>query len=75
MSTKFQVTFPDLLMAQLKREAKRLDISVAEFIRQSTEASLRAKKRTGEFVDPFALITGIVNADETDLASRVDEIY
>jgi hypothetical protein len=75
MSTKFQVTFPDSLMAQLRRESKRLDISVAEFVRQSTETSLRAKKRTGGFVDPFASITGIVNSNETDLASRVDEIY
>ena len=75
MSTKFQVTFPDPLMAQLKRESKRLDISVAEFVRQSTESSLRAKRRSGEFVDPFASITGLVNSDETDLASRVDEIY
>ncbi|MEO5925922.1 MAG: hypothetical protein ABIR70_19035 [Bryobacteraceae bacterium] len=75
MSTKFQVTFPDPLMAQLKRESKRLDISVAEFVRQSAEATLRGKRRTGGFVDPFASITGLVNSDETDLASRVDEIY
>ncbi len=75
MSTKFQVTFPDPLMSQLKRESKRLDISVAEFVRQSTETSLRAKKRSSGFVDPFASITGIVDCKETDLASRVDEIY
>ncbi len=75
MSTKFQVTFPDSLMAQLKRESKRLDISVAEFVRQSTEVSLRAKRRTEGFVDPFTSITGIVDSQDKDLASRVDEIY
>ena len=75
MSTKFQVTFPDPLMAQLKRESKRLDISVAEFVRQSTEVTLRASRRTSAVVDPFASITGIVDSRDTDLASRVDEIY
>jgi hypothetical protein len=75
MSIKFQVTFPDPLMAQLKRESKRLDISVAEFVRQSTEASLRSTRRTSGFVDPFESITGIVDSRDRDLASRVDEIY
>jgi hypothetical protein len=75
MSTKFQVTFPDPLMTQLKREARRLEISVAEFVRQSAEVSLRAQRRTSGFVDPFASITGIVDSRDKDLASRVDEIY
>jgi hypothetical protein len=75
MSTKFQVTFPESLMTQLKRESKRLDISVAEFVRQSAQANLRARRHNGEFVDPFASITGIVTSGERDLAARVDEIY
>ena len=75
MSTKFQVTFPDPLMAQLKRESKKLGVSVAEFVRQSAEASLRSKRHTSGFADPFEPITGIVNSRQKDLASRVDEIY
>lgn len=66
---KFQTTFPDVLMARLKRESKRRGISVAEFLRRSVEASLRVK------VDPFASITGIVGSHCRSLARRVDEIY
>ncbi|MEP6962085.1 MAG: hypothetical protein ABI995_08400 [Acidobacteriota bacterium] len=75
MSVKFQVTFPAPLMAQLKRESKRLDVSVAEFIRQSAEIRLREKRTNGSVMDPFAAITGLVDSKQRDLASRVDEIY
>ena len=73
MSTKFQVTLPDGLAHELKREAARRRIPLAQFIRGTMEARLREDRKTNP-ADPFAGITGIVDAAETDLAARVDEV-
>ena len=63
MSTKFQVALPDGLAHEVKREAARRGMSVAEFIRRTMEARLR-EDRTTNTADPFAGITGIVDAAE-----------
>ena len=73
MSTKFQVTLPDALAHELKREAARRRMPLAEFIRRTMEARLREDRKTNP-ADPFAGVTGIVDAAETDLAARVDEV-
>ena len=73
MSMKFQVTLPETLLLELKRVAEEEGVSAAEFIRETVEERLR--RRVGrEGTDPFASITGLVESEETDLASRVDEI-
>ena len=72
MSTKFQVMLPDGLARELKREAARRKIPLAEFIRRTMQARLREDRRTDP-ADPFAGVTGIVDAAETDLAARIDE--
>ena len=72
MSTKFQLTLPDGLARELKREAVRRRMPVAEFIRRTKQARLREDRETNP-ADPFAGITGIVDATETDLAAGVDE--
>ena len=72
MSTRFQVTLPDGLARELKREAARRKIPLAEFIRRTMQARLREDRRTDP-ADPFAGVTGIVDAAETDLAARIDE--
>ena len=72
MSTKFQVTLPDGLARELKREAARRGMPVAEFIWRTMQARLRKDRKTNR-ADPFAGITGIVDAAETDLAARADE--
>jgi len=74
VSVKFQITLPDSLAAQIQVAARRLKVPRAEFIRDCVEQRLRelnGRRRRG---DPFASITGIVDTDETDLASRIDEI-
>ena len=73
MSVKFQVTLPESLMAKLKRSADAAGVSVAELIRQTMQDQLRrdSQKRKS---DPFDSITGLVDSDETDLASRIDEV-
>ena len=71
MSRKIQITLPDDLVADLKREAARLGIPLAEFIRQTMKECLRKRKRDA---NPLASITGLVDSDERDLASRVDEV-
>ena len=48
-------------------------VSAAEFIRETVEERLRRRARREE-TDPFATITGLVESEETDLASPVDEI-
>jgi hypothetical protein len=73
MSTKFQVTLPDGLAHELKREAARRRMPLAESTRRTMEAQLREDRNTNP-ADPFAGVTGIVDAAETDLAARVDEV-
>jgi hypothetical protein len=73
VSTKFQITLPDGLARELKREAARRNMPLAEFIRQTMVARLREDRKTNP-ADPFAGVTGIVDAAETDLVARVDEV-
>ncbi len=72
MSQKFQITLPEDLAAELKQEAARQGVPLAEFIRQTMRERLRVAAVSHR--DPLASITGIVDGAETDLSSRVDEI-
>lgn len=60
-------------MAELKRAAEKMGLSAAELIRQTLTDSLRAG-REGRTSDPFAAITGLVDSEESDLASQVDRV-
>jgi metal-responsive CopG/Arc/MetJ family transcriptional regulator len=73
MSVRFQITVPEWLMAELKRSADSAGISVAELIRQIMQDRLRRDSRKSKG-DPFVSITELVDSDETDLASRIDEV-
>jgi hypothetical protein len=73
MSVKFQITLPEQLMAELKRESEKTGVSVAELIRHTMDDRLRAGRRPLKR-DPFEAIDGLVASDETDLASQVDRI-
>jgi len=73
MSMKFQVTLPEGLLVELKRAAAEQGVSVAEFIRETVQERLR-RQTTDKKGDPFAAITGLVDSDERDLASRVDDV-
>ena len=73
MSVKFQITLPDTLAARLKRAAAQQKVPLAQFIRETMEERLR-RASAPRNRDPFASITGLVDSDETDLSSRVDEI-
>ena len=76
MSTKFQVTFPEALLARLRLTSKRKQVPVAGLVRQLVEDGLRREKQLSpRAAHPLAAIVGIVDSPETDLASRVDEIY
>ena len=72
MSHKFQITLPEDLAVELKQEAARQGVPLAEFIRQTMRERLRVASVSQR--DPLASITGIVDGAETDLSSRVDEI-
>lgn len=75
MSQKFQITLPDDLALDLKQEAARHGVPVAEFIRQTIREKLRqSRSRSRGNKQPLAAIVGIVNSDEADLAAHVDEI-
>lgn len=74
MSVKFQITLPDSLAAQISVAARRLKVPRAEFIRDCVEQRLRELNGRRPPQDPFASIRGILDSDETDLSTRVDEI-
>ena len=48
-------------------------VSVAELIRQTMTDRLRRNGRRTR-TDPFEAITGLVNSEEVDLASKIDEV-
>jgi len=60
-------------MAALARGAQAKWVSVAEFIHRTVTDRLRDFPR-GSKRDPFDAITSLVDSDETDLASHVDQI-
>jgi len=75
MSRKFQITLPDDLAAELREAAVARGIPLAEFFRQVMRENLRqSRSRSREQGNPLASIAGIVDGEETDLASRVDDI-
>ena len=73
MSVKYQITLPDDLAAELKATAERLNVPLAQFIRDTMARRLKDLK-TKRTKDPFASIRGLLKTSETDLSSRVDEI-
>lgn len=73
MSMKFQITLPDDLALALKETASRERVPLAQFIRETMVIRLRERK-SAPGSDPFASITGLVDAPDTDLAANVDEI-
>ena len=73
MSVKYQITLPENLASEMKSVAARLRIPLAQFIRETVEERLH-KVKSDNSDDPFKAITGLVDTNETDLASRVDEV-
>lgn len=74
MSVKFQLVLPDPLAAELKREALRMKLPLAQWIRQAMEDQLRLRRTTSSR-DAFAFLDDIlIDESETDVAARVDEI-
>jgi hypothetical protein len=57
-----------LIWSELKRAAEEMGVSAAEFIRQTMSDRLRRSSQRPE-IDPFSSITGLVESDESDLAS------
>jgi len=73
MSVKFQITLPGDLAVELKQAAAREKLPLAQFIRETMVIRLR-QPRAASGGDPFASITGLVDAPDTDLSESVDEI-
>jgi len=73
MSTKFQITLPEDLAAELKETAARREVSLAQFIRETMEEKLKDLQES-DASDPFSWMDGLADTTETDLAARVDEI-
>lgn len=72
---KFQVTLPDDFAEEARTVSARLQIPLAQFIRDSMQQRLNELRmgKTGKqrFLDRFS---GVIDTGETDLASRVDEL-
>ena len=73
MSKKFQITLPEDLAAAMKSASTKSKIPLAQYIRETMEERLRQEAHK-QSRDPFASITDLVDSEEPDLASRVDEI-
>jgi hypothetical protein len=73
MSVKFQITLPGDLAVALKQAASREKRPLAQFIRETMVTRLR-QPRSPSGGDPFASITNLVDAPDTDLSEGVDEI-
>ncbi len=73
MSLKFQITLPEDLAAEMKVAARAQGVPLAQLIRATMEEKLREAK-PARSKDPLAWMDGLANTEETDLASRVDEI-
>ena len=73
MSVKFQITLPEDLAAGLKTTAARLEIPLAQFIRETMEEKLR-QMRSSDATHPLAWMEGLARSNETDISSRIDEI-
>ncbi|MGA3072476.1 MAG: hypothetical protein ABSG56_02175 [Bryobacteraceae bacterium] len=73
MSVKFQITLPGDLAVELKQAAAREKLPLAQFIRETMVIRLR-QPRAASGGDPFASITALVDAPDTDLSESVDEI-
>ncbi len=73
MSLKYQITLPEDLAAEMKEAAARQGIPLAQFIRETVQEKL-AQPKSAKGKDPFAWMDGLVDIDETDGASRIDEI-
>jgi len=75
LSMKFQVTLPDDFAEEARTVSARLQIPLAQFIRESMQQRLNElrKQKNGKprFLERFS---GVINTGETDLASRVDEL-
>lgn len=72
MSARFQFTLPDALAGELKREARRRNMPLAEWIRQTMENGLRKQRAQSsrdalEWLDQLA-----VSEPDAGVASRRD---
>jgi len=75
MSLKFQVTLPDELANEMRTTAARLEIPLAQFIRETMQERLRELKKGGKKERPLDWMRRMrIDIPDTDLASRVDEI-
>jgi hypothetical protein len=73
MSVRVQVTLPDDVARELKREAAKRKMPVSEVVKE--KLSDRAPHRRKSKADnPFAAITGLLKGEDRDLAARVDEV-
>jgi hypothetical protein len=72
---KFQVTLPDEFAEEARIVAARLQIPLAQFIRDSMQQRLnelrQQKNGKARFLDRYS---AVIDTGETDLASRVDEL-
>ncbi len=73
MSVKFQITIGEDLAAELRAAARKHNVSLAEFIRETMRERLRAARKSRS-EDPFAWMDGLAKLPDTDLSSRVDEL-
>ena len=74
MSVKFQLTLPDALAGELKREAQPRNTPLAEWIRQTMDNELR-EQRSQSSRDALEWLGQLaVSEPEADVAARVDEL-
>jgi hypothetical protein len=74
-STKFQITLPGELASEMKTTAARLQIPLAQLIRETMADRLAELKAASKSKNPLGWMDGLASdLADTDLAARVDEI-
>ncbi len=74
MSVKFQIVLPEDLAEEMKTTAARLEIPLAQFIRETMKEKLSALKAKPAKHKPLGWMIGLAKIEDTDLSARVDEI-
>jgi hypothetical protein len=75
MSLKYQITLPEPLAEEMRTTAAKLKIPLAQFIRETVEDKLRELRSQEHKRGPLAWMEKLrVDIEDTDLASRIDEI-
>jgi len=73
VSVKFQITLPDTLAAEMKAEAQRQGVSLAQWIRETARQRL-SSRRSADRQLPLTWLEEISVEDDPGVSEKIDAI-